>query len=179
MAVWLRNVENETGEELPVTWRYFSLEQNNHSQVSEKKIWENSTVKTRGINAFRTAEAIRRQDNDLFKGFHELLLHIFHRDHLDIADPDVLKDVAEKAGVDMNRFLIDSNDPTILDRLAEDHFHAVNDLKIFGTPTFVFNGNNPVFLKIEGSDTVNGYELFKEFIHIAENRKNILEIKRP
>ena len=79
----------------------------------------------------------------------------------------------------MNRFLIDSNDPTILDRLAEDHFHAVNDLKIFGTPTFVFNGNNPVFLKIEGSDIENSYELFKEFIHIAENRKNILEIKRP
>ena len=164
---------------LPVTWRYFSLEQNNHSKVSEKLIWENDSVNTRGINAFRAAEAVRRQKNDLFKVFHELLLHTLHRDHRDIAAPDVLKDVAGKAGADVNRFLTDYNDPAILDRLAEDHFHAVNDLKIFGTPTFVFNGNNPVFLKIEGSDTGNSYELFKEFIHIAENRKNVLEIKRP
>jgi hypothetical protein len=79
----------------------------------------------------------------------------------------------------MNRFLTDFSDPAILDRLVEDHFHAVNNLNIFGTPTFVFNGNNPVFLKIEGADTWNSYELFKEFIHIAENRKNVLEIKRP
>ena len=92
---------------------------------------------------------------------------------------DILKDTAEYAGVDMNRFLIDFNDPAILDRLVEDHFHAVNDLKIFGTPTFVFNGKNPVFLKIDLSDIENSFDLFKEFFHIAKKRKNVLEIKRP
>jgi len=79
----------------------------------------------------------------------------------------------------MNRFQVNLDDPAILDTLVEYHFHAVNDLKIFGTPTFVFNGNNPVFLKITQSDTENSYDLFKEFLHIAENRKNVLEIKRP
>jgi predicted DsbA family dithiol-disulfide isomerase len=169
----------ETGEELPVTWRYFSLEQNNHSQVSEKIIWENSAIKTRGINAFRAAEAVRRQGTDLFKIFHDRLLTAFHKDHSDIADPDVLKDIVEKTGADMDRFQVDFNDSKILDRLAKDHFYAVNELKIFGTPTFVFNGNNPVFLKIDLSDTENSLELFKEFLHIAEKRKNVLEIKRP
>ncbi|MBN2074290.1 MAG: DsbA family protein [Dehalococcoidales bacterium] len=175
----MQNVETELGEELPVTWRYFSLEQNNHSSDPEKKVWENDSVQTRGINAFRAAEAVRRQDKDLFKVFHELLLNAVHREHLDIAEPDVLKDIVEKAGADINQFLTDFSDPAILNRLAEDHFHAVNDLNIFGTPTFVFNRNNPVFLKINLSDTENSLDLFNEFIHIAEKRKNVLEIKRP
>ncbi|HEY96519.1 MAG TPA: DsbA family protein [Dehalococcoidia bacterium] len=175
----MSNVETETGEKLPVRWRYFSLEQNNHSRVSEKLIWENSDIKTRGISAFRAAEAVRRQGTNMFKVFHELLLHAVHEEHLDIADSNVLKNIAEKAGADMNRFQVDFNDPAILDRLAEDHFHAVNDLKIFGTPTFVFNSNNPVFLKITLSDTENSYDIFKEFVNISENRKNVLEIKRP
>ena len=172
-------METETGEELPVTWRYFSLEQNNHSPNPDKKVWENSAVTTRGINAFRAAEAMRRQGTDLFKVFHQLLLNAVHKDHLDITDPDILKSIAEKAGADTNRFLSDFNDPAILDILAKDHFHAVNDLKIFGTPTFVFNGNNPLFLKIDLSDTANSLDLFNEFLHIAEKRKNVLEIKRP
>lgn len=177
--VWLQNVEKEGGKELPVRWRYFSLEQNNHSPDPAKKVWENKTIKTRGINAFRTAEAVRRQSKNAFKIFHGLLLNAVHKEHRDIADLNVLKNIAEKAGSDMDRFLIDFSDPAILDSLAEDHFHAVKDLKIFGTPTFVFNGDNPVFLKISLTDTENSYDIFKEFVHIAEKRKNVLEIKRP
>jgi predicted DsbA family dithiol-disulfide isomerase len=172
-------VETETGKMLPVRWRYFSLEQNSHSPDPEKKVWKSDSSRTRGVNAFRAAEAVRKQDIDLFKVFHELLLNAVHKEHRDIADSNFLKNIVQKAGVDMKRFMIDFNDPAILDTLAEDHFHAVNDLKIFGTPTFVFNSNNPVFLKIDRSDTENSYDLFKEFVNIAEKRKNILEIKRP
>ncbi|UCD10292.1 MAG: DsbA family protein [Dehalococcoidales bacterium] len=175
----MQNVERETGEELPVRWRYFSLEQNNHSPDPEKKVWENNSARTRGIDAFRAAEAVRRQDVDLFKVFHKLLLNAVHKERRDMTNTEVLKDIAEKAGADMNRFLNDFNDRTILNRLAEDHFYAVNELKVFGTPTFVFNGNNPVFLKVNLSDDENSYDLFKEFLQIAENRKNVLEIKRP
>ncbi|MFC1946401.1 DsbA family protein [Chloroflexota bacterium] len=175
----MQNVETETGEDLQVRWRYFSLEQNNHSHDPEKKVWENDSARTRGINAFRAAEAVRKQGTDLFKIFHQLLLNAVHQEHLDITDLDVLKDIVEKSGADLNRFLLDFNDPAILDTLAEDHFHAVNDLNIFGAPTFVFNEDNPVFLKIKLSDTENSYDLFKEFIHVSEHRKNVLEIKRP
>ena len=172
-------METETGKVLPVRWRYFSLEQNNHSPDPEKKVWENNSIKTRGINAFRAAETVRRQSTDLFKVFHELLLNAVHKERVDISDSNVLKNIAQKVGVDMDRFMIDFNDPAILDTLAEDHFHAENDLNIFGTPTFVFNGNNPVFLKIDRSDTENSYDLFKEFVNISLKRKNVLEIKRP
>jgi predicted DsbA family dithiol-disulfide isomerase len=178
-SVWLRNVEKEISEELPVRWRYFSLEQNNHSHDPEKKVWENDSLKTRGINAFRAAETVRRQSIDLFKVFHGLLLNAVHQEHLDITNLNILEEIAEKAEADMDRFLLDFNDPAVLDTLAEDHFHAVKDLRIFGTPTFVFNGNNPVFLKIEGSDIENSYDLFKEFVNIAVKRRNVLEIKRP
>jgi len=162
-----------------VIWRYFSLEQNNYSPDPDKKVWESDSTTTRGIGAFRAAEAVRRQGTDLFKTFHELLLNAIHKDRRGITDTDVLKDIAERAGADTDRFLTDFNDPAVLDRLSGDHFHAVKDLKIFGTPTFVFNGNNPVFLKITLSDTENSYDNFKEFVNIAVNRKNVLEIKRP
>ena len=175
----MQNVEKEAGEVLPVRWRYFSLEQNNYSPDPDKKVWESGSSRTRGINAFRAAEAVRQQGTNLFKVFHELLLNAVHKERRDITDSDVLKDIAEKAGADMNRFLVDFKDPEILDSLAENHFHAVNDLKIFGTPTFVFNENNPVFLKITSSDTENSYDLFNEFVHTAVDRKNVLEIKRP
>ena len=162
-----------------MTWRYFSLEQNNHSPDPDKKVWENEPNKTRGINAFRATEAVRKQGIDLFKVFHELLLNAIHKEHLDITNTDVLKDIAENAGADMDQFIIYYNNPTILVALAEDHFHAVNDLQIFGTPTFVFNGDNPIFLKITLSDIENSYDIFKEFVNIAVKRKNVLEIKRP
>ena len=179
VAVWLREVEKELGEKLPVTWRYFSLEQSN-SRNPEKNAWDDDYgFKVRGINAFRAAEAVRRQEEDVFLKFHDRLLDTRHLRWQDISDTELLKNVADEAGADVNRFLKDMDDTTMIEALVRDHTRAVEVHEIFGTPTFVFNGDSPVYLKLEEPDFPDNLGFFREFISIAVDRPNVLEIKRP
>ncbi len=51
------------GPKLTINWKYFSLEQVNSQQEPEWKIWEQpEDYPSRGIHAFRAAEAARQQD---------------------------------------------------------------------------------------------------------------------
>jgi predicted DsbA family dithiol-disulfide isomerase len=162
-----------------VNWRYFSLEQSNSDRGPDWKIWEHyMETETRGINAFRAAEAVRRQNEDLFRVFHRLLLDARHREHLDISGESVLGETAEKAGADTDRFIADYSDASILDNLARDHRYAVESMNIFGTPTFVFKEKYPVFFKIQ-LDSGGDPESLRNLIDFAENQPYILEIKRP
>ena len=168
------------GSGLAINWRYFSLEQVNSQQGLESKIWEQpADYQSRGLNAFRAAEAARRQGEAAFSAFHIALLKARHEERLDIANKKVLKQVAGGAGLDMTRFERDLNAPDILERLAEDHTHAIETLGVFGTPTLVFPGNQAVFLKMLPPPPEDSLSIFDEVRNLNEHRQYILEIKRP
>ncbi len=108
-----------------------------------------------------------------------LLLDARHKKRIDISDFNNLKSIAGESGADIDRFIVDFNEPGILDKLSEDYLYAVNNLKIFGTPTFVFKHGSPVFLKLASSDFDDNLEFFREFMTFSINRTKVLEIKRP
>ncbi len=168
------------GSALTINWRYFSLEQVNSQQGPDWKAWEQpQSHDSRGMPAFRAAEAARRQGEDYFEKFHFALLDAKNRQGRDIADIKTLIEVAQNAGLNMARFESDLGDEEILVGLARDHTFATEKLGIFGTPTLVFAGRQPVFLKLSARPSAGeSLDLFNELRHLIMGRRYVQEIKR-
>lgn len=168
------------GPKLTINWRYFSLEQVNSQQGAEWKIWEQpEDYPSRGLDAFRAAEAARRQGEAAFTTFHISLLKARREQHQDIADMSILTQVAKSANLEMAQFQKDFSDGKILAKLAEDHTFAIEQIGVFGTPTLVFPEQRAVFLKMSPPSPEESLSVFTEVRTLAERRQNIQEIKRP
>jgi len=179
-AVWLQKVKKEMGKKLTINWRYFSLEQVNSKQGPEWKIWEQpEDYPSRGLRAFQAAEAARRQGKSSFDSFHIALLKARHEQRKDIADVDILNQIADNVNLNMAKFQKDFNDRKLLDKLAEDYTFAVEVLGIFGTPTLVFPEKRAVFLKMSSPLPEDSLALFDDVRTLAERRQYIQEIKKP
>jgi len=181
VAVWLQRVKEEVGYELAVNWRYFSLEQVNSKEGPQWKVWKQpADYISRGLPAFRAAEAARRQGNEAFDRFHYALLAAKHEHKQDIADMNILAEAAGGVGLDIARFQKDLSAHGLLSRLADDHTFAVDSLGVFGTPTLVFAENQAVYLKMAAPPPPeDSLGVFAEIHHLAEKRRYILEAKRP
>ncbi len=169
------------GQKVALNWKYFSLEQVNNQQGYQWKIWEQpEDYPSRGLPAFRAAEAARRQGEAAFESFHIALLTAKHEQRRDIGDMDTLIEVAESIDLRMAQFQDNLGDRQLLVKLAQDHTFAVESLGIFGTPTLVFPERQAIFLKMS-SPPPSGESLsvFAELRRLVERRRYIQEIKRP
>ena len=169
------------GGKLAIDWKYFSLEQVNSQNGPDWKLWEQPEgYPSRGRRAFQAAEAARCQSEDAFSRFHMALLRARHEQSCDIADVNTLIEAAESSGLEIPRFREDLSDRQLLVKLAEDHTFAVESLGVFGTPTIVFPEGQAVFLKMRPIALPEEcLQLFMEIRHLAEQRQNVQEIKRP
>jgi len=181
VAVWLQRVKEEIGHELAVNWRYFSLEQVNSKEEPQWKIWKQpADYISRGLPAFRAAEAARWQGEEAFDRFHYALLAAKHEHKQNIADMNTLVEVAAGVGLEIARFQKYLSDRALLNRLAKDHTFAVESLGVFGTPTLVFAENQAVYVKMTvPPPPEESLGVFAEINHLAEQRRYILELKRP
>jgi predicted DsbA family dithiol-disulfide isomerase len=178
-ASLLIDAVRRSGRELDVRWRYFSLTQVN-SKDDGWTVWGAPTGEpVKGRLAFAAAEAARRQHG--FDDLHHALLDARHRERLDLDEPEVVETAAAHAGLDLERWRTDLADPTILERLANDHRHAVTELGIFGTPTFVFDGGASAYVRLSApaAETDGGVEVFERLLGVVAEEPRILEIKRP
>jgi len=174
-------VKEGKGNHLTINWRYFSLEQVNSQQEEGWKIWgQPDDYPSRGLPAFRAAQAARNQGEATFDRFHHALLRARHEQRQDIADRNTLLETAQDASLDIARFEKDLNDRRLLDRIAQDHTTAVETMGIFGTPTLVFAEKQAVFLKLSSPPPAEeSLAAFNELSHLAGQRRYIQEVKRP
>lgn len=185
--MWLRQVEEEVGHPLPVTWRYFSLEQVHRDQEgnASPRVWELPDDQLpRGVWAFRAAEAARRQGEEAFRAFHPALLSARHssprpEDRIDLSSREALAEVARRAGLDAARFARDLEDRGTLEALARDHTEAVQRFGVFGTPTFLFPNGGCAFLKFLPVPREEALSLFRAVVDLARDRLYLGEVKRP
>jgi predicted DsbA family dithiol-disulfide isomerase len=178
-AALLLDAVRLTGErQFDVRWRYFSLTQVN-SKDDGWTVWDApASEAVRGRLAFQAAEAARRQGR--FDALHLPLLHARHRDRLDLDDPGVVEGVARDAGLDLDRFRRDVEDPASLQALAREHEAAVVEHAVFGTPTFVFRDGTAAYVRItQGASEQAPVEVFDRLLSVAASEPRILEIKRP
>ena len=174
-------VKAEMGAKLSINWKYFSLEQTNNQQGPEWKIWEQPEgYVSRGLLAFRAAEASRQQGDAAFNSFHISLFKARHEKRQDISDMDTIIKVSESAGLDMALFRKDLSDCRMLTKLGKDHAFAAQTLGVFGTPTLVFPERQAIFLKMAAPPPPEeSLAVFAELSHLADRRQYILEVKRP
>lgn len=177
-SVLLQNVRASGERNLKVSWRYFSLTQVN-SKDEGWTVWDaQAGDRVKGRQAFKGAEAARRQGR--FDDFHMPMLLARHRDRLDIDQVEVVERVAVEAGLDLEQFRRDLADPHILDGLARDHQQAVTEIGVFGTPTFVFQGGSAAYVRLsEPTGAADALRVFDALVEVAADEPGILEIKRP
>jgi len=178
VAGLLDAVRRSGDRDVDVRWRYFSLTQVN-SKNDGWTVWDApGSEHVRGRLAFQAAEAARRQG--LFDTLHWAMLLARHRDQLDTDDREIVEQVAEREGVDLDRFRSDLQDPAILEPLARDHRQGVLEHGVFGTPTLVFADGASAYVRL--SEPVNGsaaVQVFDRLMTVAAAEPRILEIKRP
>jgi predicted DsbA family dithiol-disulfide isomerase len=144
-------------------------------------LWEQSEgYRSRGLPAFRAAEAARRQGDDAFAAFHVALLRARHEDGADIAKREALRLTAKTAGLDLDRFERDLDDRALLASVGRDYAKGREQLGVFGTPTFVFANGGAAYLKLKDVPTSDdALPLFQEFMKTVRDQPIVEEIKRP
>jgi predicted DsbA family dithiol-disulfide isomerase len=180
-AVWLRQVKTHYGERLKVEWYAFPLEQVNSIHGPDWKLWEQpDDYRSRGLWALRASAAAKRQGGDAFDSLHLGLLRARHEVDRDIADPDVLAEVARDAGLDEGRFKRDLADRSLLAAIGEEYARGQEQHGVWGTPTLVFNGERAAYLKLRPAPPAEeAVRLFEELFDIIASRPYVIEVKRP
>ena len=183
--MWLDKVKKAYGDNLDITWRNFSLEQNAHNLKegldSDWKVWDqDDPAQGRSLLSQIAAEAAKRQGDDAHARFHLALLTARHggEGRISLGDEDAILKVAEDAGLDAGRMREDMKDPELRRIIGEDHEAAIAD-GIFGTPTYIFENGNMAYLKAFIPDDEDAVASFEHYIALANHRNYFGEIKRP
>ena len=181
IARWLEQVR-EAGEYDPkVTWRAFPLEQVNAPDGPDWGIWQReSRVRSKSRSALEAALAAKRQGEDAFARFHWALLKAKWEDDQDHGRRSTHLAVAEAAGLDLERFKTDLEDPAFLAEIGADYSEARDIHGVFGTPTVVFPNGGASYLKLTAKfPAAEASAFFGEFVATVRDRPDVLEIKRP
>ncbi len=164
-----------------MAWKNFALEEINKKQPSEWHVWDQpDDYPSRGLPAFRAAEAARRQGEEAYERMHWALLEGRHERRKDFRDPADIEGLAREAGLDMARFKHDLADRSLLERIARDHTEAVTKHYVFGTPTFVFERGGPIFVRIRAPEEPQAAaRAFEGFHALFVAQDSFDEVKRP
>ncbi len=157
------------------------MEQVNSAEGPDWKLWEQpDSHRSRGRTAFQAAIAAREQGEEAFERFHWALLKAKHEDGHDHGKANTLRAAAEEAGLDLERFERDRTDRSLLSKIGEDYAEGHDRLGAFGTPTFIFPNETAAYLKLTPKTPLaDPMAFFEEFVHIARDQADVLEIKRP
>ena len=170
------------GEEpIEVTWKPFSLQQVNQKVGPDYEAWaEPDDEMHHSVWGLRAGEAARRQGEDALRRFMPLILKARHEDRKELNDKGLLKGLATEAGLDVDRFMKDLDDRSLLDDIAASHTKAVEELGVFGTPTFVFENGAAAFLKmIKPKTQEDAVRSFDTLMALMQTEVTVGEVKRP
>lgn len=128
------------GADHDVRFVAFSLDQV-HVPEDETPVWDRpADERGSGILALEWGIAVRDTFPERFLDFHLGTFAARHDEGRQIKDVEVLRDVAEAAGLDPDQVaaVVASGKP--LATLAVEHTEMVDDFAVFGVPTFVADG---------------------------------------
>lgn len=177
-AVWLDKART-AGFEVDVTWRAFVLDEAGRSDGAA--LWDRpEDERGRSFLSLLVGKAAARQGREQFERFHMALLAARHdggRVRLDRRGP--LVEIAEAQGLDGDRLARDLEDPDLVAEVAADHKEAVSEHGVFGTPTFLFENGQSVFLKTFIPPDDEAAEAMAHFAGLFAERSYVGEVKRP
>lgn len=135
------------GAPYDVTFKPFSLAQN-HLGEDDVAVWdrEPSDEQGRGVLALLWSVAVRDGFSHSFLEFHKALFNAKHDELIDLDDEEALRDVAMKVGLDADAVAQEVATGVSAKTLAAEHLALVEDLGVFGVPTFI-SGEEAVFVR--------------------------------
>jgi predicted DsbA family dithiol-disulfide isomerase len=178
-ALWLRNVEEAGAVDLDIEWKSFSLENINLPEdASADELWATATER-RGLIPAAAAKWIQTQAPDSFNGYLKTMFDARHVEKEKIGKPEVTEKILSSVGLDGTAIVKEvTSDPKWLEAARADHDEA-SELGIFGVPTFVFPGAQPIFTRLlEITDGDRAVELYEK-VKTAATDPLIHELKRP
>ena len=178
----LDRVKGDYGDKLEITWKNFQLEQVNRKEGPEWKVWEQPDEhQARSLVAAKAGEAARLQGREHFDRFHLALLRARHAGdgRIPLNEDGPIERLAEDAGLDVGRLRADMKGRSLLDNVARDHTEAVESHGVFGTPTFVFENGNAVYLKSFIPPEEATVDFFEHFVALMAHHTHVGELKRP
>ena len=157
------------------------MEQINQKVGPDYQAWSETDANLNpSIWGLRAGQAARRQGEDALRRFLPLLLKARHEDRIELDDKETLKLLAGSAGLDVQRFTEDLEDRTTLNEIAESHTRAVDELGVFGTPTFVFEGGGSAFVKmIKPQSAEQALHAYEALLALVRTDIFVGEVKRP
>ena len=179
--MWLAKVREQSGQDIDVDWQPFSLAQVNNKEEGVV-VWElpgavDGSDPT--LLAHKAGLAAKRQGKEAFEAFFMALLKARHEDKVDLNDRDAIEAAAVTSGLDVGRFWEDAADPDLLREIGESHTKAVEEYGAFGVPTFVFDGQNPTFLKMFIPPDDQAVEIYDTLMKAMSQFAHVGEMKRP
>jgi plasmid stability protein len=133
------------GADWDVQFLAFSLDQT-HVADGQPPVWENPD-RYPGLLANEAGIVVRDRQPDKFLAVHQALFAARHDRSQDLRDRSVLADTLAGAGVDPTSVFEAIDDGWPLETFRKEHETAVDDLQVFGVPTFIV-GRGAVFVRL-------------------------------
>lgn len=135
------------GRDWDVTFVPFSLDQI-HVEEGDTDVWDrNPDNWGTGVSALLYAIAVRDKFPEQFLDWHAAAFGARHDDGAKIAKPEVLREIAAGAGLDVDAVASEVASGRPLEKLAQEHTQAVKLHAMFGVPTFVVDGR-AIFVRL-------------------------------
>jgi len=170
------------GADWDVTFVPFSLGQV-HVEEGELPIWERPDDDT-GLLALQAAVVVRDSDPERFPVVHRAIFEARHAEGAQIRDEAVLRDLLTTHGVDADAVFAEVATGKPLDIIRDEHTSSVDDLDVWGVPTFMAGGR-AAFVRLmdlpvdatdarrsieRAVDMLTGWPSLNEFKHTSLDR---------
>ena len=179
----LREIEQVYGDRVRVHWRAFPLipgEQPDRRVTDKTRLgWQkvaaeepratfvppplDAPLPTSSIPALTAAKCAERQGEAVFARFHDRLFTALFRDRLDIARPDVLRNLAREVSLDVARFEADYAGEAY-ESVLSDCAEGAAWFGVSGLPTVILNEK----LSLVGAVPTERYHLLIDWILAGE-----------
>ncbi len=170
------------GADWDVTFVPFSLGQV-HVDEGELPIWERPDDDT-GLLALQVAVVVRDTDPERFPVVHRAIFEARHAEGAQIRDEAVLRALLTTHGVDADAVFAEVATGKPLDIVRDEHTSSVDDLDVWGVPTFMAGGR-AAFVRLmdlpvdaadarrsieRAVDMLTGWPSLNEFKHTSLDR---------
>lgn len=133
------------GADWTVEFVPFSLSQT-HVEEGAPDVWD-KPEQDKGILALQAGVVVRDRFPEQFAAVHRALFAVRHDEGEHLEDPEVVRAVLAKAGVDAAAVFRAVDDGSALAQVKAEHERAAEDAGVWGVPTFIADGRS-VFVRL-------------------------------
>ena len=146
----------EAGAGWDVEFRAFSLDQS-HVDDGDTPVWDEPD-RYPGLLANLAGIVVRDRDPEHFLAVHRALFEARHAQARDTRKPEVVAAVVDEQGADAAAVMAAIDDGWPLEVFRKEHTTAVDELDVFGVPTFI-SGGHAAFVRLlerptDGADAI-------------------------